>query len=141
MSELDKLKNEALSEKILIGELMQLVVDELKAAPMAWQKLTEAKQSEVIFRIQQRVEDMVREAVGVLAAGDRMQVKGAIESITYKGGAKVVIKVARSEEGCADLGMCQGKTAIVAIVDMARYGGAERVKPDPQQQVLDVSTH
>ena len=141
MSELTQLKNEALSEKILIGELMQLVVDELKAAPMAWQKMPEAKQSDVIFRIQDRVEKMVMQTVAVLAAGDRMQVKGAIESITYKGGAKVVIKVARSEEGCAELGMCEGKTAIVAIVDMARYGGADRVKPEPQQKAIDLSTH
>jgi hypothetical protein len=141
MSELQKLKNEALSEQILIGEMMKLVVDELRAAPMAWQKMKEDKQAENIFRIQMRVEDMVRNAVGVLAAGDRVQVKGAIDSITYKDGAKVVIKVGSSEENFSDLGRCANKLAIIAIVDMSRYGGAERVQPEPQQKVIDLATH
>ena len=49
------------TSETMLGDLVSLVIDEMKAAPDVWQKLSQARQDDVIQRVTSRCVDLVRE--------------------------------------------------------------------------------
>ena len=126
----------------MVGDLMQLVIDELKAAPDVWQKLGEPWQQDVIDRTRQRVEDAVRQCVHIIASDHRPTIVATVESVTVKDGIKAVLTLLtlpKSDSQRHELFDSAGRSCLIVVGGAEDYaGGAEQVKPDPEQPALPI---
>ncbi|WP_422491664.1 DNA translocase FtsK [Endozoicomonas sp. ALE010] len=125
-----------LSASTLLGDLMSLVLDELKAMPDVWQKLPQLQQEEVLFRIKQRCTSAVAQAVRLMASGDRVTLTAAVDTVTFKDGVKAVLKMPGNTPGRHDLADAEGETVLIVIPDTAAYMGGELPEADLDQPTL-----
>lgn len=132
-----------LARETMLGDLMSLVIEELKAAPDVWQKLSEHKQDAVIGRVHQRVGEAVRQAVELIAANGRVAIPATLEQVTVKDGIKGVVTVSKTDPSRHELSDAVGRAVMLVVADPSEFsGGASEVKPDPDQrdfgEVIDV---
>ncbi len=129
-----------IAAETMLGDLMQLVIDELKAAPDIWPKLGERWQHDVIDRTRQRVEDAVRQCVHIIASDHRPTIVATVESVTVKDGIKAVLTLLtlpKSDRQRHELFDSAGRSCLIVVGGAEDYaGGAAQVQPDPEQPVL-----
>lgn len=127
-----------LARETMVGDLMSLVIEELKAAPDVWQKLSEHKQDAVIGRVHQRVLEAVRQAVELIATNGHTATPATLEQVTVKDAVKAVITVSRTDPSRHDLADAVGRAVMIVVADPTEFaGGAGDVKPDPDQPPLN----
>lgn len=127
-----------LARETMLGDLMSLVIEELKAAPDVWQKLSEHRQDAVIGRVHQRVGDAVRQAVELIASNGRTAIPATLEQVTVKDGIKGVVTVSRTDSSRHYLCDAVGRAVMIVVADPSEFaGGAGDVKPDPDQPPLN----
>lgn len=129
-----------LAEKLMLGKLTSIIVDMAKALPDVWQKLSEDKQREWIDYTVRGCRDAARDAINVLACGNTSRVPCVVDSVTFKDGVKVVMKVSQSHQGGAhDIADHEGQTVLVVIPDMTPVESEQGVpEPDPDQNPLNL---
>lgn len=128
-----------LAAETLLGDLMQLVLGEIRAAPDVWPKLSQYKQDEVIDRVQRRCADAVRQCVQLIACKGRTAIPGALDSVTVKDGLKAVIKFSQADPNRHELIDATGRSVIVIVADAAEFsGGTDEVKSQPDQPDLPI---
>lgn len=125
-----------------IGEsLMQLVIQEFKAMPDVWQKLSEAKQRDVIDRARESVSKSVRNAVRLIASDGKPIISGVIEQVNAKAGLELKIKVAgcSSENKLALIEHAGGGTCLIVLADAAaNMGNMNIIKPEKDQKEIPI---
>lgn len=140
MTEKNEVPTVELAQATMLGDLMQIVVDEVKAAPDVWQKLSEHKQDALINRVEQRVREAVRQCVELIAANGRVAIPGAIESVQVKDALKAVVIVAKSDPHRHELIDATKKAVMIVIADPTDYhGGAGDVQADKDQPELPLA--
>lgn len=120
-------------------DLLAACLDELKAMPDVWQKLNQEQQDDVIERVRKRVEDNVRQAVGLIAAQGGIVVVADLESIAIKDGIKATIKVHRGNAPSAKHALFESanKPCMLVVTDAADFmHGTDEVKGEPDQRGL-----
>lgn len=126
-----------ISDHQMLGDLMALVVDEFKALPDIWQRMSEQEQGEVIARTQVRCEQAVQQALMHMVTGGFKYVVGAVDSVTFKDGCKAVIKITRDTDGRHELADRVDQLVTIAMTDGNQFmGGADTVKADPDEPGL-----
>lgn len=119
------------------GDLMALVLDELRAAPDVWQKLGEDEQQQVIDRVRSRTRDAIDECVRLIATQGFTRIRAKVDSITVKDGIKAVVTLSQHDAARHDLIDAQGSSVYIVLADPDAFaGGAEAHKPEPNQQAL-----
>lgn len=124
------------SAMTMLGDLCSLVIDEMKAAPDVWQKLSERKQHEVIDRVRRRCEDAIRQAVHFIYSEGRTVITADLEQLTAKDGIKAVLTLNRHDENRHELLDSVGKPVLVIVGDARAFTGGELPKADPTQPEL-----
>lgn len=138
MSDYNESPSIELARETMQGDLMALVIDELKAAPDVWQRMSESKQDDVIARVQQRVGEAVRQAIELIATNGRTAIPATLEQVTVKDSIKGVVTVAKNESSRHDLTDAVGRAVILVVADLEEFsGGADDVKADPDQRGFD----
>lgn len=132
-----------LSAEHLGSDLMGLCLQELKALPDVWQKLSEEKQRGVIDRVQSRVDDAVKQAVNLIAARGRTCVVADLAGVAIKAGVSAMLKVSsttNSREALHSLYEATGQACLLVIASPDEFtGGMDGAhQPDPQQPALDL---
>lgn len=123
----------------IAGDLLSALVDEVRILPDVWPKIPEVEQGEIIDRLRARVTHNVREAVYAIAADGRITVAADLESITFKDGCKVTLRVGKNSGGKHDLIDAVGRAVLVVLANPEDYmGGLGEVRPDPDQRALDL---
>lgn len=79
------------SKETLLGDLMGVALQEIKAIPEPWQKLGQSQQEEVIYRVERACRKAIGQAALILAAGGREHVQAQVDQVVFKDGAKVVL--------------------------------------------------
>lgn len=126
-----------IARETMLGDLMQVCLDEIKAAPDVWPKLSQERQEDVIERVQNRVSTAVRGAVEILAAKGRIAIAATLEQVTVKDGIKAVVTLSRSDARRHDLIDACGQNLLLVVADATEnMGGANAHKPDPDQPGL-----
>jgi hypothetical protein len=128
-----------MSAQTMLGDLVGLVIDELKAAPDVWQKLSERKQDEVIDRVRRRCEDAIQQAVHFIYSEGRTVITADLEQLTAKDGIKAVLTLNRHDENRHELLDSVGKPVLVIVGDARVFGGGALPKPDPMQPQLPIA--
>ncbi|AMO55652.1 hypothetical protein GZ77_09025 [Endozoicomonas montiporae] len=127
-----------LTASTLLGDLMGLVTDEVKALPDVWQKLSELQQQEVIVRVKKQCTNAVAQAVRIMATGDRVSLLATVDTVTFKDGVKAVFKMPGNSPGRHDLADAEGETVMIVIPDTDAYMGGEEPEADPDQPAFDL---
>ncbi len=127
-----------LAKETLLGDLMNVVLEEIKAAPDVWQKMSESHQTLVIERIQNRCHSAVNQVVSIVATnGNTDYAMCDVESVTFKDGVKAVLKMPIRTEGAHALADCEGRKVMVVMPDPEEFGNTDSAPtPDPDQPDL-----
>lgn len=120
-------------------DLLGALVAEIKLLPDPWQKLSKAKQDDVIDRLRARVESNVKMAVHMLAAEGRVTIAGDLDQITIKDGVKAVVKFGSGAANLHELYDVAGKAVLVVVANAADHtGGMDEVQGESDQRGLDL---
>ncbi|HHW1969423.1 TPA: cell division protein FtsK [Pseudomonas aeruginosa] len=120
--------------------LLQGLIQEIRILPDVWQKLSEAKQTDVIERLEQQVRNAATIAVHTIAGAERETVYGKLESIAAKDKMKAVIVVNHSSPNKHDLLDAVNEDCLLIIGGAAEFlDGMKNVKADPDQNPLDLN--
>lgn len=119
------------------GDLVSALIDELKAAPDVWQKLSEDKQAYVIDRVRRRVGDAIEQAVRAIAAEGRETCVAQIDQLVSKDGIKVQLKVAGNDPQRHTLLDSVGKEVLIVVADSRQFMGGKAPEAEPNQPTLD----
>lgn len=133
---IDLAKPAALAADTMRGDLVSLIIDELKSAPDVWQKLSYDRQQTVIARVDSRVTSAIRRAVHMVASESRVCIKAEVESAATKDDIKAVVRVSRSDPQRHDLNDAVGKTVLIIVACEQGYLGGELPKGEKQQKEL-----
>ncbi|WP_049289742.1 DNA translocase FtsK [Pseudomonas aeruginosa] len=118
-------------------DLLQALLQEVRALPDVWQKMSEQRQAAVIERMRGTVERTVKHAVKLISAGERPAIDGILESVAIKEGIKATFKVSQFNPLRHDLIDRTGKGCMLVVADAAEYlEGMDAIQPDPDQNSL-----
>lgn len=119
------------------GDLMAIVLDEIKALPDVWQKLGEQEQDDVIDRVKRRTESVIARCVEMLATKGFTRIAAKVDSVTVKDGIKAVLTLSQLAAARHELVDAQGQTAYIVLADTEAFGGGtEEHKAEPDQGAL-----
>ena len=128
-----------IARETMLGDLMKVCLDEIRAAPDVWPKLSQEKQEDVIDRVERRVSAAVREAVEIIAAKGRIAIAATLEQVTVKDGIKAVVTLSRSDSRRHELIDACGQNLLLVVADATEHmGGAGVHKPEPDQPGLPI---
>lgn len=120
-------------------DLLSALLQEIKLLPDVWQKISAAKQDDVIERLRNRVQDNINMAVHILYSEGRTVVVGDLDQVTIKGGTKAVIKFGRDAQCLDELYHAAGKQVLVIVSSPGDYlAGMDEVKGEADQRDLDL---
>lgn len=137
--ELEQLPTIELAEETLGRDLMQVLLQEIRALPDVWPKLSENRQAGVIDRVRAAVDSTVRRTVKILAARDLPAISGVLESVAIKEGIKATFKVSQFDPLRHELIDQTGKVCMLVVATHDDYTAAmSEIKPDPDQHGLDL---
>jgi hypothetical protein len=118
-------------------ELLQALVTEIRLMPDVWQKLSQAKQDEVIERMRKQVTSLVTNAVYSIAADGRFVVVGLLDQVTIKKGAKAVVTFPPGAENLPHLYGSEGKDVVVVVANPDDYmTGMDQITGEDDQRKL-----
>jgi len=117
MAELEQTPVEV-AEVTFVHDLMGHCIDEFKAMPEVWDRLSENAQDEVIERLHKGVMAVTRHAVDLLAAQGFARVRVEVGDITIKD-AEIVPKITinKAQAGAHDVYEFQGETCYLVLSD------------------------
>jgi len=125
-----------LTADTMLGVLVGTIIDELKAAPDCWAKLSQFQQDDVIDRVTLRCRDVVQSAVETLAADGREVITADLEQITAKDGIKAVCVLGKHDPNRHALLDSVGKPVLIVVASSEQYMGGELPTADPDQRPL-----
>lgn len=124
-------------------DLLGALVTEIKLLPDVWQKLSKAKQDDVIDRLRNRVEENVKMVVFTIASQNRTTVAGSLDKVTIKGNVEAVIKFGINAGNLPELFAAaadqDSRTVLVVVADPAAHTqGMDEVKGEDDQRTMDL---
>ena len=124
MSEVEKDEIDMTTETIA-GDLIGMLVGEVRLMPDIWQKLGPNEQDEIIERVRKRVTDNVRKAVTLIASAGRITVAGDLKKVTFADKVEAVFTLAKSDPSALELCHAQGQACLIVVANPgAHMGGA-----------------
>lgn len=125
-----------ISERFMYGDLMKVVLAEIKQMQVAWVMLPEKEQQKVLDRLDDRMREIVKQAVRIVAGKSRPTVQADIESVTYKDGIKVVLTMSKQQADRHAISDAVGDMVLMVLPAYAEVLGGDVPVPDPDQADL-----
>lgn len=126
-----------IAKATMAGDLIAATLDELKAAPTVWQKMSEAQQQEAIYRITNRVTHNIEQAVMMIAAEARPSIRAKLAAVTIKDDLKATVLLSRHHPDRHEFIDSAGQEILIVLVNAEQFtGGKDGIKPDPDQPQL-----
>lgn len=126
-----------ITKATMAGDLIAATLDELKAAPTVWQKMSEAQQQEVIHRVTNRVTHNIAQAVMMIAAEARPSIRAKLAAVTIKDDLKATVLLSRHHPDRHEFIDSAGQEILIVLLNAEQFaGGAGDAKPDPDQPEL-----
>lgn len=126
------------AEETFLGDLMSIVIDQVKAIHKPWEELSEDEQGAFIESIKLRCKTIARKAINIIASQGMTTVTADVDSVTFKEGIKVVLKIGAHVEGRHDVADAEGQPVLL-VVSNAEDLVTEHDLPeaDPDQRGID----
>lgn len=120
--------------------ILELVLQELRAAPDMWSRMSQKQQNETIDRARQGVQWAIAGAVNTITTQDQVSLGAIVDSLTIKDKIKLVLQVSRSNETETLNDLYQlgsGANVRVLLSNAEPYiGGMDLVVAEPDQREL-----
>lgn len=109
----------------IAGDLIAMLVGELKLLPDIWPKIGPDEQDDIIERVRNRVTDAVRQAVHLIASEGRITVVGDLKKVTFADKVEAVFALSKNDPSVRDLTTAQGQACIIVVAAASNHmGGA-----------------
>lgn len=126
-----------ITKATMAGDLIAATLGELKAAPTVWQKMSEAQQQEVIYRVTNRVAHNIEQAVMMIAAEARPSIRAKLAAVTIKDDLKATVLLSRHHPDRHEFIDSAGQEILIVLLNAEQFtGGAGDIKADPDQPAL-----
>lgn len=129
-----------LAAETMKGDLLNALLDELKAARDVWPKLSQHDQDFIINRFERRTAKAIDEAVRMIAAEGRPVIRAKLDQLTAKDGIKAVLSLSQHDANRHELLDAVGKVVLVVVADAEPYQGGDTPKAEPDQRPLLAET-
>jgi hypothetical protein len=133
---------EHLARQFIAGELMRALLKQWKSLDKPWSWLTEKEQGVALREIRDDVMATVRTATRLIVSDAQTNFKAEVDSVTFKDGVKVVLKMGRSDLShlIADY---TGTSILIVLDNGEQYLGLEdkimETQPDQLGLPLDAA--
>jgi len=119
-------------------DLLNAMIDEFKAAPDVWQKMNQNLQGDVLCRLKNRIANVVRDAVVIIASQDRPSIEAHVKSVKFGDagieGQLIIGKKNNERHHFAD---SQGEKVLVIVTNVDEYTQTmDEVKPESDQREI-----
>jgi hypothetical protein len=126
-----------IATETMLGDLMKVCADELKAARDVWPKLSQFDQDMAIERIERRCKAAVEQVVRIIASEARATILATLESVTAKDQIKAVLTLSKGDPQRHGLLDACGQPVLIVLAATEQFeGGKDKVKSDPDQPTL-----
>ena len=125
-----------ISEKFLLGDLLKVVMQEIRLMPFAWAVLPEKDQQKIIDRIEQKTKEAVRQTIKIIAADNRPHLVADVEQVTFKDGIKVQLQVSKQAADRHELADSTGTMVLIVLPHIDKHLCGEMPKAEPDQPSL-----
>lgn len=126
-----------MTTETVAGDLLAMLVQELRLLPDIWPKIAEWEQNEIIDRVRKRVSDNVRTAVTLIASEGRVTVAADLQKVVFGKDIQAVFNIGNRDPGRLDLAESRGKACLIVVADAAQHmGGVDEVTAMPDQPDL-----
>lgn len=137
MSEQDDIPEFA--TETLSGDLRDVMLTHIRSMETPWSKLSENDQTDKIYAIQNATADIVRRAVGMIAANGHEVIEVKIEKFTVKETIKMETIANVTSLNIERLAENRGRAAILTFVSAADFiGERSSATADPDQPGLPI---
>lgn len=125
-----------ISEQFLLGDLLKLLMGEIKQLDAPFASLPEKRQKQIAERVQERAKAGVEEVVRIVAGKGRPVVRASIESVLFKDGVKVTLTFGRQQADRHAIADAAGAGVLLVLpqYELALEGGG--AKDDKAQPAL-----
>lgn len=129
-----------MTSETLGRSLLEGLIQEMRIMPDHWMKLSQAKQEDVIERLQKQITTAVGKAVFMIAAADRKTAYGKLESVAIKDKVKAVLVINQHSPCKHDLMDAVEQDCLLILGGAEEYlQGLDQVEGDPDQPPLDLN--
>lgn len=112
------------AKETLTGDIRDVMLSEIRRhADRPWGKLSEAEQQRVIDRAAHTAENLVLQAVQIIAAGGRKFLPAVLKKVALDNVIKAELHISRMDETRHDLYDHQGSGVLVVLTNAAPYRG------------------
>ncbi|KVN95007.1 hypothetical protein WK59_10180 [Burkholderia ubonensis] len=123
------------TSETIAGDLIAALLQEFRLLPDIWVKVGSDEQDEIVERVRKRVTDNVRNAVHLIASGDRMTVAAELKKVTFADKVEAVFSLAKRDPAAMDLCHAQGLACLIVVADAQQFmGGADAPQKDLRQK-------
>jgi hypothetical protein len=127
-------KNIELATTTLRGDIRDQILREFKAIPKSWQTSTEDEQSRLINRARDIADDLVRQAIDLVAGKGLPSLPILVGKITVeKSACKGVFECHADDENLLRIRHLQGSRAMFVLASPDAFNGEQS---DPQAEVI-----
>jgi methionyl-tRNA synthetase len=125
-----------LAVKTMTGDLRDIFLAKLRYEQdkRPWSDRSENEQRETIHYVETAIQEAVRSAVEMIAAGGLPTIKATLDQVVVKDGLKLVLVMDRSNEQRHAIMDATGGTVLLVVADASNYMGERApVKVTPDQ--------
>jgi len=124
----------------LAGDLLRVLVDEIRTLQEPWHSTSEAAQQAVIDRLRMGVLQASAKAVREIASAGFTSFAGSLESLAIKDGIKASLKLAPVAQWLDVLVEDVGSSVLLVIARPLDYAGSiDEIRADPDQAELPIA--
>jgi len=127
-------KKSNLAQANLGRDLLKAMVDVIRTAQKPWHAISQAEQEQLIDRLRDETDDMVRKAINTLLTGEFPAVGGKVHQVVFSGGIKCTLIIDALAKYRHELADAEGTNVLVVVADPAEYlQSMDQVKADADQ--------
>ena len=136
----DEITEEEVQEiaiETMLGDLMKTIITQYKALPSPWQSMPKYQQKDVIYSTECAVKEAIEKAVSLIASEGFQTISAAVEQVTFKGGVKAVLTMARGAEGAHEIADAEGSLIEIVIPNIERFLSTQGL-PEAEEDQADL---
>jgi hypothetical protein len=125
-----------MTSETVAGDLIGMLVQELRLLPDIWPRIGPEEQEGIIERVRKRVTDNVRRAVELIASDGRVTVTGDLKRVTFGDKVEAVFTLSKNDPRARDLCEAQGMPCLIVVAPAAAHmGGAGDLAAERQMAI------
>jgi hypothetical protein len=134
----EQAKDEILmTTETIAGDLIGMLVGELRLLPDIWPKIGPDEQDDIIERVRKRVTDNVRKAVELIASNGRITVAGDLKKVTFADKVEAVFSLSKNDPSALELCHAQGMPCLIVVASAGEHmGGAGDLAAERQLSIV-----